>query len=486
MILALTVLETACDSGLGQQDADELGSEAADVYQLLVAPRASALAPEGVPAQIVEALAVEQQQLNGDADAPYVMDVLALSMLLSEISNCEADAGDPSIELPPWFSAPQDWQFVGRVRINEFGPDDDQGFEETQPEPPQPEGDFADLPLWKQWLEAQRERAILLDLDTRLAFRSRVDLFPRRNEVLISSPDRGDGPVPQLGMEEESQGAPEDADPVLHDAEAAAGGSGPMEPRSIFGTDGRLHVPNTTQVPWRRAAALRRRNADDSVQDLALCSAAFAGPRHLWTAAHCVIDSNGTLRRAAAPGQSENGSEPETTPFGTFAVRYIFYPSAFRSGLDSATYDWALIVLRDTVGYPSWFGSQSATFGALKNRAHRAIGYPGDFNADYQFVPCANSPNPGGICGGRQYQQLADLEQVFSTSLRSRHDANNGQSGSGIVRFTDSFSTNYVRGILNRGSADWTKSRRLTNYNLQYLCDAFESLPSTEYEASCE
>ncbi len=481
----LSLMATACDAGPSELEVEDLGSDAVVAYRRLVAPPEIALAPEGVPAEYVETLQLEQQQLNGGANTPYVMDPLALSMLVAELGNCEANAGDPGFEIPPWFAAPQDWQFVGRVRFSEADAVVDEGFAETQLEPPQPEGDFADLPLWKQWLEAQRERAFLLDLDTRLAFRSRVDLFPRRNEVLISPPDGADGPVPQLTIEEDEASA-EDAPSVLlgdgdHEEDA-----GPMEPRMIFGTDGRLHVPDTTVNPWRRAAALRRRKADDSVENFSLCSAAFAGPRHLWTAAHCVIDSNGTLRRAAAPGQSINGAAPAATPFGTFAVRYIYYPGAFSSGLDSATYDWALIVLRDTAGYSRWFGSQSATFGALKNRGHRAIGYPGDVSSTYQNVGCANSPDPLGSCQGRQYQQLADLEQVFSTSLRSRHDAIGGQSGSGIVRFTDSFSTNYVRGILNRESSDWTKSRRLTNYNLQYLCDALDSLPSTAYEASCE
>jgi V8-like Glu-specific endopeptidase len=210
----------------------------------------------------------------------------------------------------------------------------------------------------------------------------------------------------------------------------------------------------------------------------------MAGPRHAWTAAHCIIDKDGKFQQAFSIVPAGNGTGTTVTrvPFGHFPVKAVLFPNAYTSGATART-DWMIAVLASPRGYDKWFGSQSAKRSQFKNRFHRAIGYPGE-RLNGMTIGCADGPF--GNCGGYQYYQDAKVRRVYVSTLRTRHDGVPGQSGSGIIRMNATGTSGFVRGVLNREGSNWTYARRLSRWVILNLCDLYEDYPSSVYEVSCE
>jgi hypothetical protein len=464
------------------------------------------LEPMTTPSALEVGLAPDDELATfGGADGSsswFKKDAQAWHDLFEAIAACEA----MTTERPPWYVKPHEWQFLGRIEYAVDADDGDEAFSEEDDEPSGPEGDLEDLPLLQQWKLAQDDRPILVDLEFGLAFRSRVDLFARRHLDLTALPsepndaaepslpadedggDDGDVPLEGPGGQHELRAgealrATEQGAEIAADRLELAPSSGEDEAAAIFGADGRIYVPDPTTLPWRRAAQIRRLE-NGAVANGTKCSAAMAGPRHAWTAAHCIIDNNGKFLQAFSivPAGNGNGTTNKELPFGHFPVKAVLFPNAYTSGASART-DWMIAVMASPRGYDRWFGSQSATRSRIKNRFHRAMGYPGEV-LDGTKIGCDDGPF--GECDSYLYFQDAKVRRVYVSTLRTRHDAVPGQSGSGIIRIDSSGTSGFVRGVLNRNVIGWTAARRLTRSVVLTLCDMYEEYPSSVYEVSCE
>jgi V8-like Glu-specific endopeptidase len=488
-------------------DGFEVEDEAAETHVATDVRVGALLEPMRTPSALQVGLALDDDLATfGGSDGEglwFKKDAQAWHDLFAAIAACDA----MTVERPPWYVKPHEWQFLGRVEFATDDDDLDEEFSEEDTEPTGPEGDFEDLPLLQQWKLVQDDRPILVDLEFGLAFRSRTDLFVLRHldlvampsepideEVEASVPDEEDGgeqdgaPLEVPGTDHEFQGGDtssargEDSTGTA-DERVLAPSSGEDETAAIFGPDGRIYVPDPTNLPWRRAAQIRRL-VNGAVVKGGKCSAAMAGPRHAWTAAHCIIDKNGKFQQAFSivPAANGNGVTNMELPFGHFPVKAVLFPNAFTSGATART-DWMIAVMASPRGYDKWFGSQSAKRSQIKNRFHRAVGYPGEFlNGD--LIGCDDGPF--GSCDDYMYYQDAKVRRVYVSTLRTRHDGVPGQSGSGIIRMNATGTSGFVRGVLNREGSNWTYARRLSRWVILNLCDLYEDYPSSVHEVSCE
>lgn len=251
--------------------------------------------------------------------------------------------------------------------------------------------------------------------------------------------------------------------------------------RSVYGTDNRTLNTNTTSSPWLKVAALRPKigvssSGVNTYADNSDCSAAFIGPRHVLTAAHCVWNDGALKKVRVVPAQNGSGTSLVAIPFGTYWVKWYYVPSGWKDD-PSATnvrYDYALLVLGEDPDL-GWLGFGAYPYSYLKNVAYEATGYPGNVDESFAFVPCANSPFPP-LCHDFQYTQSAQVEHVYTSTLKSKHDSAGGQSGSPLWRF----SNQSVRGILTKGGSTWTLSTRIRTGVFDYLCEAIHENPTSD------
>ena len=214
----------------------------------------------------------------------------------------------------------------------------------------------------------------------------------------------------------------------------------------IIGTDDRVRITPTTQIPWRRICALRITFPSGATYR---GSGFLIGPRAVTTAGHCVYLHNqgGWARRIEViPGC--NGS---TRPFGQ-AVS-----TSFRSVVGWVTnkkpeYDFGCIVLP-----PGSFGGSNlgsfgfASFDAAKLLAQPAVlaGYPGD-------KPFAEL-----------WGMARKIKTVTAKTLIYDIDSMGGQSGAPLYIMRNG--QRYVVGIHNYGAAAGNSATRVTAEVFQRL-----------------
>lgn len=214
----------------------------------------------------------------------------------------------------------------------------------------------------------------------------------------------------------------------------------------IIGTDDRIRITPTTQIPWRRICALRITFPSGATYR---GSGFLIGPRAVATAGHCVYLHNqgGWARRIEViPGC--NGS---TRPFGQ-AVS-----TSFRSVVGWVTnkkpeYDYGCIVLP-----PGSFGGSNlgsfgfASFDAAKLLAQPAVlaGYPGD-------KPFAEL-----------WGMARKIKTVTTKTLIYDIDTMGGQSGAPVYIMRNG--QRYVVGIHNYGAAAGNSATRVTAEVFQRL-----------------
>lgn len=214
----------------------------------------------------------------------------------------------------------------------------------------------------------------------------------------------------------------------------------------IIGTDDRLRITPTTQIPWRRICALRITFPSGATYR---GSGFLIGPRTVTTAGHCVYLHNqgGWARRVEViPGC--NGS---TRPFGQ-AVS-----SSLRSVVGWVTnkkpeYDFGCIVLPSGSFGGSNLGSFGfASFDAAKLLAQPAVlaGYPGD-------KPFAEL-----------WGMARKIKTVTAKTLIYDIDSMGGQSGAPVYIMRNG--QRYVVGIHNYGAAAGNSATRVTPEVFQRL-----------------
>jgi len=166
-------------------------------------------------------------------------------------------------------------------------------------------------------------------------------------------------------------------------AEAASGedeGASLQTGRSVFGTDDRVRVPDTTRIPWRQVCCLQIKFP----MGVRIGTGTLIGPRAVGTAAHCVYDhwlggkAEEIVVTPGRNGQSSGG------PFGS-AVSRLFVAAQGWTRQDArapvarrviSPYDYAVIVLPTDLGTkPGWMAFASLARGELQNRRVNHVGY---------------------------------------------------------------------------------------------------------------
>lgn len=207
---------------------------------------------------------------------------------------------------------------------------------------------------------AKRASAVAVTPDGKL-FRSAVtaqdlEIFERAVSALSAARQAGG----------DAAGAADAADrPAgLEKSAGVAGGPQRVIGRSVIGTDERVQVSPTTYWPWVTMGRI----------DIG-CTGTVVGPRHVITAGHCVYNTDTdswyyNLNFSAA----QDGSY---LPFGTSVWHTAITTTGWTVNHDR-NYDYAMIILADTLGY--WTGYMS--YGFDNNLCSNCIvninGYPGD------------------------------------------------------------------------------------------------------------
>ncbi len=243
-----------------------------------------------------------------------------------------------------------------------------------------------------------------------------------------------------IGRETEQEAESEEA--IEAELEAAA-----EQLEVIIGTDDRVRIRGTTQVPWRRICQLtiNARNGQRFVG-----TGFLIGKRTVVTAGHCVyLHAAGGWPASIDVAPGRNGGAP---PFGT--VRATAYRSVvgWVNG-KSRDHDYGAIILPTSTptvvqslggfGFGAWPDFQ------LQNKMVNLSGYPGD----------------GGKLGpdretGSQWWMARGIKSVAARSFAYDIDTVGGQSGSPV--WTLQNGQRIVLGIHTNGFALGNSATRIT------------------------
>lgn len=208
----------------------------------------------------------------------------------------------------------------------------------------------------------------------------------------------------------------------------------------VIGTDDRVQVTATKDVPWKRICHLKIQTKTGKSY---LGTGFFVGPRTIITAGHCVfIQGQGGWAKSivVTPGRNE-----AATPFNTFTATKFRSVKGWVMNNDR-NYDYAAIILDKSANVSpeiGAFGFGNYANDVLLNKHLSTAGYPGDKPAGTMWF------------NGRKAKSVTDRTITYDI------DTAGGQSGS-AVWFKATDGTRMVVGIHTNGVSTGNSATRIT------------------------